>query len=216
MVIVIPARNESQTIGPLVREACQFGLVIVVDDASDDDTRTVAREAGAEVVINPTRRHIAYSTVRGMHIALGLGASKIVTMDAGGSHYPYELWNLIGCDADLVIGSRRGYKAPWHRRLLSWLASECINLAMQTNLDRICDCTSGFRCYSRRAADLLCKVDIISYSYDWQIEALARVHAAGMSIKEIPVSYRFTNSHLRMRDVWQALKTCKKIHGGKL
>lgn len=216
MVVVIPARNEEATIGALVREVGQQGNVIVIDDCSDDRTAADARDAGAHVVINVMRRHIAYSTIRGMHVALSTGASKIVTMDAGGSHYPYELWGLLGPDADLVIGSRRRYHAPWRRRLLSWLGSECANLAMQTNLGRVHDCTSGFRCYSRRAVELLCDANIVSYSYDFQIEALARIHAAGMMIAEVPVSYRFTNSHLRACDVWRALKMCKKIHGGKL
>lgn len=216
MVIVIPARNEDATIGPLVREVVQHGYVIVINDASNDNTRDVAFGAGAVVLSNPTRRHIAYSTIRGMRCALERGASKIVTMDAGGSHYPDELWKLIGPSEDLVIGHRRRYRAPWRRRLLSWLGNECVNLAMQTGIGRIRDCTSGYRCYSRRAAELLCAADIISYSYDWQIEALARIYAAKMSIKEVTISYHYTNSHLRARDVWRAICTCKKIHGGKL
>lgn len=216
MVVVIPARNEEATIGVVVKHTCEYGAVIVVDDASTDRTGPQARRAGAKVITNVTRRHIAATTVAGMRVALSMNEERIVTMDAGGSHNPHDVWALCEPTADLVIGSRQRYRAPWRRRLLSWLGSECVNLAMQTCASRVRDCTSGFRCYSRRAATLLCEADILSYSYDWQIEALARVRDAGMSVEEVPIDYKFTNSHLRARDAWLAIKMCSKIYRGKL
>ena len=38
LAIVIPAHNEERTIGRVVERALPYGLVIVVDDASHDET----------------------------------------------------------------------------------------------------------------------------------------------------------------------------------
>ena len=51
--VVIPARDEASTIGPVVRSARRargVGEVIVVNDGSSDNTAEVATEAGARVV----------------------------------------------------------------------------------------------------------------------------------------------------------------------
>lgn len=216
VITVIPARNEVATIRGVVKGALKHGGVVVVDDASDDDTAWEANLEGANVLVNSVRGHIALSTQRGMKRALLLGAKVVVTMDAGGSHDPGQIPLLLGVKADLVIGRRARYKAPWKRRLLSWLGSEIANLAMQTNLSRVKDCTSGFRAYSERAAGLIADATLVSYSYDFQIEAMARCHEAAMTIREIPVKYEFGGSHLKARDVWRALSTCAKIHRGKL
>lgn len=50
---IIPARNESQTVGRVVVAASQAGRVdevVVVDNNSSDDTASVARKAGARVI----------------------------------------------------------------------------------------------------------------------------------------------------------------------
>ena len=53
--VVIPACNESETVGGLVAQLKAMGApqIIVVDDGSQDNTAEVARAAGAEVICNP-------------------------------------------------------------------------------------------------------------------------------------------------------------------
>ena len=50
VIAVIPARNEAATIGRAVKSLVGQVPVVVVDDASDDDTAGIARDAGATVV----------------------------------------------------------------------------------------------------------------------------------------------------------------------
>jgi hopene-associated glycosyltransferase HpnB len=50
VVAIVPARNEAEGIAQAVRSLTSQVPVIVVDDASDDHTATIAREAGAVVV----------------------------------------------------------------------------------------------------------------------------------------------------------------------
>jgi len=56
--VIIPARNESQNIGPLLNslkvQHVQLKEIIVVDDHSEDNTKDVARESGVSVLLSKT------------------------------------------------------------------------------------------------------------------------------------------------------------------
>lgn len=73
--VIIPCRNGSGT----VREAVESALaqteppleVIVVDDASDDDTGEIARRAGAQVIRNDRQRNAGGARNAGMEAASG-------------------------------------------------------------------------------------------------------------------------------------------------
>ena len=49
-VVLIPALNEAATIAEVVQGVLPYGTPLVVSDGSSDDTVTLARAAGAEVV----------------------------------------------------------------------------------------------------------------------------------------------------------------------
>ncbi len=57
LTILLPARNEAATIGPLVRDlyVCMPGCDVLVANNSSDDTGLIAAEAGARVVNLPAR-----------------------------------------------------------------------------------------------------------------------------------------------------------------
>ncbi len=57
IAVVIPALNEAEAIGDVVRTVAQQNVhrVIVVDNGSTDSTADAARAAGAEVVNEPQR-----------------------------------------------------------------------------------------------------------------------------------------------------------------
>ena len=52
LCIVIPAYNESKTIGKIVSNSHIFGDVLVIDDASIDKTSNIAELNGANLLIN--------------------------------------------------------------------------------------------------------------------------------------------------------------------
>ena len=56
VAIVIPAYNEANTIRQVIRSISDYGVVIVVNDASEDNTGFVAAKAGA-IVINHEVNH---------------------------------------------------------------------------------------------------------------------------------------------------------------
>ena len=86
--ILIPAYREAATIGPVVRAAREHADVIVVDDASPDETAARAAEAGAIVIRNECNLGYDGTLNRAFETALEQGYDFAITMDADGEHDP--------------------------------------------------------------------------------------------------------------------------------
>ncbi|MDX2346820.1 MAG: glycosyltransferase family 2 protein [Legionella sp.] len=107
--IVIPALNEATTIVNIVVKASQFGCPIVVDDGSSDETATLARDAGAEVIKHDSCYGYDRALDTGFSYAEKLGYQYVITMDADGQHDPEVVRQFVEKleqGADIVIGIR--------------------------------------------------------------------------------------------------------------
>lgn len=148
--VVIPAKNERDTIAVLVQSVLSIaGIaeVIVVDDGSTDDTGQRAAEAGARVV----RHH--FSLGNGAAVKRGAREAKgewVLFMDADGQHQAADIPHLIDAaamNADMVVGARdaKGQASLWRRLangFYNWLASTVTEYPIE-------DLTSGFRLVRR-------------------------------------------------------------------
>lgn len=196
LTAVIPAFNEESSIAAVVLQVRGQGIpVIVVDDASTDNTAAAARAAGASVLPLPLRMGAWAAMQAGIQQALRDGAQHIVTLDGDGQHQPGDIAALYaavapdadrpGADrpdavyrADCAIGScpQRGSSA----RQLAWFFFRVL-----TGL-RIRDLTSGFRLYTRQAA--LCLVQKEAMLSDFQdIGVLLLLRRNRMRLCEVPV-----------------------------
>lgn len=160
VAVVIPAKDEAERIGATIRAARaipRVDLIVVVDDGSEDNTRDVARAAGATVV-----RH---SVNRGKASALETGAAvvamrdpedapqrAVLFLDADLGDSAVECTPLIGPvlsgDVDMTVAylppqagaGGRGivtrYARRWIRRLTGWYPQQPL---------------SGQRCLTREA-----------------------------------------------------------------
>lgn len=183
VLIVIPARNEAETIGSLVRSLLDAGWcdVIVVNDQSTDATESVASEAGAKV-LSPVLALGAWGAMQtGIRWALRHGYERVVTIDADGQHEPAYIPALLeaaNC-ADVVIGAfpERGSRL----RRIAWRWFRAI-----TGFS-IEDLTSGFRCYNRHACKILAADEATLLDYQ-DLGVLLMLRRAGLSISEVPVA----------------------------
>jgi glycosyltransferase involved in cell wall biosynthesis len=165
-VVLIPAFNESGLVGAVVRQVIERAQlpVVVINDASSDDTAAEAEQAGATVIDLPVKLGAWGATQTGIRYARREGYTVVVTMDADGQHEAAYLEKLmrpvLSGQADVAIGActSRGSRL---RRIAWVLMKHSSGLSME-------DITSGFRVYnelairelSRRRANLLDYQDI--------------------------------------------------------
>ncbi len=216
---VIPAYNEAATIARLAQLTQPHADVCVVDDASTDRTASiVAGLKDVHCIRHQRNTHIPQSLLDGMRYGFDAGYDFCITLDAGMSHDPQVLPQFKErTDADLVIGYRQQkVNVPGYRKALSFGGNVLMNLALNQGLPRrgkpmLRDVTSGYRMYSRAAVELLLGSKMYSRSFDFHLEALARVYRHGMKIAEVPIVYVHSNSSLRWRVVGHALQTWYRI-----
>jgi len=144
--IVIPAKNEAEAIGDVVKFARSNypqAETIVVDDGSDDATAEVAEAAGAIVIRHPESLGNGAAVKSGARLAQG---EILAFMDGDGQHDAGKLAKLIdklGEGYDMAIGSRdAGSHANVGRLFANGLYNE---LASLISGRQILDLTSGFR-----------------------------------------------------------------------
>lgn len=224
-LVIIPAHNEQQTIYEVVSKTLKYADVSVTDDGSRDRTAEILRTLQKECKdgkfphsLNIITHEKATHIPRGLQDGLKYGVSRdydfFITMDAGMSHDPDALPSFINFDpgTDVVIGSRQEiHNVPAYRRFISRCAASVVNYSLTSSYFQfrgpgIRDCTSGFRRYSRRAAQLIALADLKSKAFDFHMEALALAFRAGYSAAELPIKYVFSNSSFNSRVLRQAMK----------
>jgi glycosyltransferase involved in cell wall biosynthesis len=194
IVVISPAYNEAENVGAVIHampsEVDGHVVVsIVIDDASDDGTADVAREAGALVASLPIRRGGGLALRVGYDLALKLGADVVVTMDADGQHQPEELPILVkpilDGEADHVNGSRmlgdferesliRHLGVHFFSRVVTILTGQ-----------RVTDISSGYRA---TRADTLRKL-ILEQDQFWTSEVTIEALRQHARVVEVPVTF---------------------------
>jgi glycosyltransferase involved in cell wall biosynthesis len=107
--IIIPALNESSTIKGIVESASVYGVPIVIDDGSTDNTAALAQQSGAVVVVHEKNRGYDGALNSGFKKAAELGMQIIISVDADGQHDPSLIQHFIEAidsGADIVVGIR--------------------------------------------------------------------------------------------------------------
>ena len=120
--IVIPALNESATITSIVEAVGKYGVPIVVDDGSTDNTASLALGSGAVVVVHEVNRGYDVALNSGFIKAAELGSKIIITVDADGQHDPLLIQQFIDAielGADVVVGVR-SRRQRFAEHLFAW------------------------------------------------------------------------------------------------
>lgn len=202
VVIGIPAYNEADTVGGVVRAARESAAdVLVVDDGSDDRTATVADEAGATVLQHEENRGYGAALGTLFSAAHDHGVDHLVVVDADGQHDPTDALDLVDAqrssDGDIVIGSRFVDGAqtdmPLYRRfglgVINGLTGAALRLGYSS--ERVADTQSGFRAYNADAIELLaCRADL-SDGMDASLDILFHAADEDYSFAEAPVDVTY-------------------------
>jgi glycosyltransferase involved in cell wall biosynthesis len=207
---VIPAYQEEKHIGDVVRRTRQqLDHVLVVDDGSNDDTATRAREAGAEVIVHPKNRGKGESIKTGLRHWLDRQITWVVILDADGQHRPEEIDRFIYAAmsdrASLVLGNRMNNisSMPLVRRL--------VNRYMSNTISRVCgqhipDTQCGFRMLHRQLIP-----DVLGGAnrFDYETEMLIVASRKGFRIQSVPITTVYSDEVSSIHPVRDTLRFFK-------
>ncbi len=193
--VVLPTKNESDQISKVISDI--FNLfktlqlnkpVIIITDDSKDDTRKLAKEAGAEV-INGGGKGLGFAMFQGLKHALKFSPKYILTCDSDGqtdiNEIPKFLEPLENGKADLVIGSRFSkpnlidYRYRWINRFGVIVLSKILR---SFTGQKITDSHGGLRAMTYNVANELEMLGVHTYVQETIIDASEK----GFRIIEIP------------------------------
>ena len=193
--IIIPAFNEENGIGEVIREipTSLITEIVVVNNASTDDTEKIARAEGATVLREPTPGY-GRACLKGINYLKqsDLRPHIVVFLDADHSDYPEEMRGLIRPieegTADLVIGSRalgkkeHGSMTP-QQVFGNWLATRLLRILYGVRFTDL----GPFRAIR---FDKLVELDMQDKTYGWTVEMQLKAAKMGFRCTEVPVRYR--------------------------
>jgi glycosyltransferase involved in cell wall biosynthesis len=199
-LVFIPAWNEEENL-PAVLEGLHERLpdvdVLVVDDGSTDRTAEVAHEHGSKVISFGENRGLPAGIAAGYQYALERGYAFCGRVDADGQHPVEELARLLervrSGECDVAVGSRFAsgdgfapyrYRPSGARRFGTALLRRSMKVALRRPF---LDSTSGMYAANAKALPLLAQAYTSTAP---EVQAILRLHKAGMRIDEVPVNMR--------------------------
>jgi len=199
VIVVMPAFRAGRTLEATWRDLPHdvVDQVILVDDASDDDTVAVARKLGLEVILHPANMGYGANQKTCYAAALERGADIVVMVHPDYQYEPRLVTAMASMIAsgvyDMVLGSRilgggalRG-GMPWWRYVANRLLTAIENLLLGSKLSEF---HSGYRAYSRAMLERIpWSRNSDDFVFDNQL--LAQALIGGTLVGEISVPTRY-------------------------
>ncbi len=192
--VIIPAHNEGQSIGKVIRDLPNcVDEVIVTDNNSTDDTTKQAKNAGAKVCFE-SQMGYGYACLKAMEYIASKSKKPdiIVFIDGDYSDYPEQLTELVNPiiddNYDFVIGARvkslreKG-SMTFPQRFGNWLATTLMRLIYGAKFTDL----GPFRAIKY---DKLLALNMQDKTYGWTVEMQLKALNHKLKYKEIPVKYR--------------------------
>jgi len=196
VAVVVPAYNEARLLAVTLATMPDFvDLIVVVDDASGDDTARVAALTGGRVRVerHAQNRGVGAAIATGYRAAVQAGADVIAVMAADAQMHPDDLaavaLPVVLGDVDYVKGDRLAHPEVrrimprarrWAGRVLSWLTRVAAGLPV------LSDSQCGYTAISARAVAGL-GLDRLYPRYGYPNDLLGMLAAGGFTIRDVPV-----------------------------
>lgn len=194
VTVVLPCHNEALTVGSCVTQALTWidtrsltGEVLVIDNASDDNSATLARRAGATVIHEPERGY-----GRALRTGVTHARGKVVIFADADATYDLRhldpFYDPIADDhADAVIGNRfadthnppcLGAMHTLGNRLLSGLTRTLTGVPTR-------DLHSGLRSFRTQT---LLNTPTRSTGMEYATDTICHVHRLGLRLLDQPIT----------------------------
>ena len=202
IAVVIPAFNERGKIAETVATVPELAdAIVVVDDASHDDTAHQAELAAlrraapsrVEVLRHAANRGVGGAIATGYRRALDLGADVAAVMAGDGQMDPHDLPALLdplaGGAADYVKGNRFLHPAIWTTMPASRIVGNLVLSAatrVTSGYRHVFDSQCGYTAIHRRALAAI-DLDQLFPRYGYPNDLLSRLRVADMRVVDVPV-----------------------------
>ena len=216
----MPAYRAAQTVAKTVADvpAELAEHMILVDDASPDDTVQLARDLGLRVYVHTENRGYG-ANLKTCYLKALEGAADVVVVLHPDYQYdpkavPLLIAPILAGDADMTFGSRfagtgdpRSQGMPFYRFMGNRITTVIQNAMLGT---RFTEMHSGMRAYTR---DCLLSLPFLGYSDDFVFESQILVDAVirRYRVVEVPIPTRYTgeSSSLNLKGlfkyVWETI-----------
>jgi glycosyltransferase involved in cell wall biosynthesis len=199
IIVVMPAYNASKTLEMTYNEVPKdiVDEVILVDDASRDDTAAKATELGIHTIIHAENRGYGGNQKTCYAEALSKGADVVVMVHPDYQYSPRLITAMasmvVSDHYDVVLGSRvlggRALKGgmPLYKYISNRFLTLAENLALGVKLSEY---HTGFRAFSRKVLEML-PLEANSDDFVFDNEMLAQAVYFGYRIGEISCPTRY-------------------------
>lgn len=197
--IVLPAYNAAKTLMRTLDEIpSEFRKnIILVDDASKDNTAEIARQAGLTVFVHPENRGYGGNQKTCYTQALKAGADLVIMLHPDHQYdakvIPQLVRPILDGDADAVFGSRMlgGHPLeggmPWWKYNANVFLTAIANIIFRRYLTEI---HSGFRAYSKKYLETIHFMEN-SDDFIFDTEIIAQGMINQLNFRETPIDTRY-------------------------
>ena len=218
VAVVVPAYREGRLIGlTLAGVPGYVDTIVVVDDASPDDTLARARASGRPELVcvrHPDNRGVGAAIVTGYRAALQARADVVAVMAGDNQMHPDDLAALLAPiaenRADYVKGNRLLH--PAYRDMPLWRRAGTRALAALTRAATglgVGDTQCGYTAISANLLSVL-PLDEVWPRYGYPNDLLGMIAARGRSVTEVAVRPVYAGEESGLR-VWHLLSIARII-----
>lgn len=187
--VLIPTLNEAGAIGGVVEGLAGEGFdrILVIDGGSDDGTREIAREAGAEVV-EQSGAGKGQAVMEALEL---IERPYVLMLDGDGTYRPEEaptvLAPVAAGEADHAIGNRFHAMQPGAMTRLNRFGNRQINRLFRLIHHRdLHDILSGYRAFT---TDAFADLRLTATGFGIEAEMTGESARHGQTIVEVPITY---------------------------
>ena len=211
IAVLIPAYNEEKTIVKVINDFKQElseADIIVIDNNSNDQTKSLAEQNGAKVLVE--KKLSKGNAVRKAFNEIS--ADIYIMVDADDTYPANEVHKLIdpikNGSADMTVGTRLENFKKENKKFLHNLGNKFfVGLVNFIFKSKYKDIFSGYRVFSK---NFVANVPLLSDGFEIESELTIKALERGYSVKEIPITYRErpAGSYSKLRtfsDGWKIL-----------